>query len=177
MNIGGDKIRLRALEPADAELLYRWENDTELWGVSGTTEPFSHEQMERFIEAQRRGDDLVRSGQLRLIIERAEDGAAVGMVDMFEYDPLNNRAGVGIMTGAPYRRRGYGAAALAALCGYARRHLHMRQLWASVAEENTASLRLFTAAGFTQTGTQRDWVRTGGGYADALFFQIIFEEN
>ena len=29
-------IRLRALEPEDVGILYRWENDTEIWKVSNT---------------------------------------------------------------------------------------------------------------------------------------------
>ena len=29
-------IRLRALEPDDVQVLYKWENDTEVWKVSNT---------------------------------------------------------------------------------------------------------------------------------------------
>ena len=36
MNLEGRTTRLRALEPGDIELMYAWENDTEIWGVSGT---------------------------------------------------------------------------------------------------------------------------------------------
>ena len=69
MNLEGRIVRLRAVEPEDAELLYAWENDTSVWSVSGTTEPFSRAQMERFIAAQLQGGDLIRTGQLRLIVE------------------------------------------------------------------------------------------------------------
>ena len=34
-------IRLRALEPDDVQVLYKWENDTEVWKVSNTIVPFS----------------------------------------------------------------------------------------------------------------------------------------
>ena len=40
MNIEGRTIRLRAVEPGDVDLMYEWENDYDIWPVSGTTEPF-----------------------------------------------------------------------------------------------------------------------------------------
>ena len=52
MNLEGRTTRLRALEPGDIELMYAWENDTEIWGVSGTLAPFSRHTLERFIEEQ-----------------------------------------------------------------------------------------------------------------------------
>ena len=39
MNLEGRTTRLRALEPGDIELMYAWENDTEIWGVSGMVAP------------------------------------------------------------------------------------------------------------------------------------------
>ena len=49
MNIEGRTIRLRAVEPGDVDLMYEWENDYDIWPVSGTTEPFSRHQLERFV--------------------------------------------------------------------------------------------------------------------------------
>ena len=68
MNLEGRIVRLRAVEPADAEMLYDWENDTSVWSVSGTTEPFSRAQMEAFVAAQQQGD-LFRTVQSWLIAE------------------------------------------------------------------------------------------------------------
>ena len=47
MNIEGRTIRLRAVEPGDVDLMYEWENDCDIWPVSGTTEPFSRHQLEQ----------------------------------------------------------------------------------------------------------------------------------
>ncbi len=173
MNIEGSKTALRALEPRDVRLLYRWENDTSLWSVSGTTEPFSRDRMERFIEAQRHGDDLVRSGQLRLIIIERESHEEVGMIDLFEYDPVHRRAGIGIMIAKEFRACGYGRDAILTLCDYTRRHLNMHQLWATVMTDNTASLALFRSAGFHESGIHRDWVCTPEGFVDEVMFQKI----
>ena len=43
-------IRLRALEPEDLELLYRWENDSALWEFSSTLAPFSRYLLKEYIE-------------------------------------------------------------------------------------------------------------------------------
>ena len=75
MRLQGRIVSLRAVEPRDVERLYEWENDVEIWAVSGTTEPFSRAQMERFVERQMEGADLLRTGQLRLMIDvRQADG-------------------------------------------------------------------------------------------------------
>ena len=50
MNLEGRICRLRAVEPCDIDAMYAWENDTEVWGVSGTTAPYSREQLKRFVE-------------------------------------------------------------------------------------------------------------------------------
>ena len=48
-----DIIKLRALEPEDIDILYRWENDPKVWKVSGTVAPFSKYILRRFIEDQK----------------------------------------------------------------------------------------------------------------------------
>ena len=40
MNIHDNILMLRALEPTDLDVLYRWENDEELWHTSATITPF-----------------------------------------------------------------------------------------------------------------------------------------
>ena len=47
-----DIIRLRALEPEDVDVLYKWENDTNIWKVSNTVAPFSRYILRQFIENQ-----------------------------------------------------------------------------------------------------------------------------
>ena len=207
MTLEGRLTCLRAVEPADADLLYAWENDPAVWAASGTTEPFSRAQIERFVERQLEGGDLLRTGQLRLMIDvreadkgteagtktdealeartgpEAESGRrgahpcrTVGTVDLFEYDPLNSRAGLGILIyGMQDRRQGYARDAVETLCAYARTRLRMHQLWCCVGADNEASLRLFREAGFRETGTKRDWLWTPEGYRDEIMFQKLLE--
>lgn len=171
MSLEGTICRLRAVEPDDVEAMYRWENDPQVWGVSGTTAPFSRHMLARFVEQQQL--DICQTRQLRLIIETRQ-GEAVGAVDLFDYDPWNGRAGVGILVHQKqHRGRGYASDALAILMTYCRSTLNLHQLWCNVSADNAASLRLFRHAGFTEAGIKREWQRTANGYADELLMQRI----
>ena len=172
MSLEGELTRLRALEAEDVDLLYVWENDPAVWGVSGTLAPFSRHTLRRFLDEQR--FDLYAARQLRLVVETL-DGRAVGLVDLFEFEPVDLRAGIGFLIhGAGDRGRGFASDALDVLCRYARQVLGLHQLWCSVAPDNAASLTLFRRAGFVECGRKREWRRTPDGWADELLLQKIF---
>ena len=169
MNIEATICRLRALEPEDLELMYGWENDMQIWRVSGTIAPFSRHVLSRLIEEQQ--FDIYATRQMRLVIEH--DGQAVGAVDLFEFDPHNRRAGVGIIVDSQHRAQGLGYDALKALEQYARQTLHLHQLWCSVTVDNEASLKLFRKAGYVECGLRREWILTSNGALDEILMQKI----
>lgn len=169
MNIEATICRLRALEPEDLELMYGWENDMQIWRVSGTVAPFSRHVLSRLIEEQQ--FDIYATRQMRLVIEH--DGQAVGAVDLFEFDPHNRRAGVGIIVDSQHRAQGLGHDALKALEQYAQQTLHLHQLWCSVTVDNEASLKLFRKAGYVECGLRREWILTSDGALDEILMQKI----
>ena len=170
MNIEGNLCRLRALEPEDLDAMYGWENDTDSWRVSGTVAPFSRHVLSRLIDEQQ--FDIYATRQMRLVIETL-DGSAVGAVDMFEFDPQNLRAGVGIIVAPPYRKQGYAQDALQALERYVRDVLRMHQLWCSIGADNEASLALFKKAGYAECGRRKEWLLTSTGAIDEVLMQKI----
>ena len=173
MNIASEICRLRALEPEDLEVMYGWENDMELWRVSGTVAPFSRHMLSRLIEEQQY--DIYATRQLRLVVERKSDGVVVGAVDLFDFEPQHQRAGVGIVISQPYRRCGYAADALRVVERYAREVLRLNQLWCSVTEDNAASLALFDSAGYERCGLRREWILTPQGALDEVLMQKILQ--
>ena len=170
MNIEGNLCRLRALEPEDLDAMYGWENDTDSWRVSGTVAPFSRHVLSRLIDEQQ--FDIYATRQMRLVIETL-DGSAVGAVDIFEFDPQNLRAGVGIIVAPPYRNQGFALDALQTLERYVRDVLRMHQLWCSVGADNEASLALFRKAGYTECGRRKEWILTPNGAIDEVLMQKI----
>lgn len=63
----GNRIRLRAPEPEDLEVMFRFENATDVWEMSNTTGPYSRFQLKQYIEQTQ--NDLFADRQLRLMIE------------------------------------------------------------------------------------------------------------
>lgn len=158
------------MEPSDIDKIYLWENDPEVWRVSGTTAPLSLQRIAQFIEEQ--NYDLYATRQMRLVIEC--DGTAVGTLDIVDFDPQHLRFGIGILIYAPEaRRRGYATAAIEAVKRYARETLMLKQIWASIAADNAASIALFEDCGFTHCGTRKSWLRCYDRYIDQLEYQCL----
>ena len=171
MNIEGKISTLRALEPEDLDAMYGWENDTDSWRVSGTVAPFSRHILSRLLDEQQ--FDIYATRQMRLVVECKSDGITVGAVDMFEFDPQNLRAGVGIIIAPPYRKQGFALDALQSLERNVRDILRMHQLWCSVGADNEASLALFQKAGYTECGRRKEWLLTSNGAIDEVLMQKI----
>ena len=166
-----DNIQLRALEPTDLELLYLWENDPDIWRVSETIAPMSRDRLAAFIRDQ--VYDLYATRQMRLMID--VDGVAVGCVDLFGFEPLHRRFGVGILIYAEeYRRKGYARRVVEQVKEYARNTLDLKQIWVNIDEDNPASIALFESCGFVLSARRREWINRGGKFIDELEYQYIF---
>ena len=165
-----NKIKLRAVEPEDLDLMYLIENDTELWRMGQTTVPFSHYALKQYIAETT--NDFFRDRQLRLVIEKA-DGTSVGFVDLQNYNPQHHRAEVGIVVVPGQQRQGLATEALRLLAGYVSVHLGIHQLYALVPEGNEASIALFEKCGYKKTATLQDWLNSPTGWQSVMVFQKI----
>ncbi len=165
------KITLRAIEPEDIELLYRWENNTKIWEVSNTKTPFSKYILAQYLKESAK--DIYETKQLRLIIEN-ENSEPVGAIDLFDFEPYHLRAGVGILIYKNEdRNSGYASDALSALSEYVSQVLGLKQLYANISCDNQASIRLFEKAGFEKAGIKKLWLKTVSGWKDEILFQKI----
>lgn len=157
--ITGSKVNLRALEKKDHALFYAWENDPEIRSMGGFMQPMSSWLVERFIEHASR--PLEETGQLRLMIESLA-GESLGLMDIFEIDFRNRRAGLGILIGdSKHRGKGLGTEAIRLMCRYAFETLNLELLYADILEENQASLFAFRAAGFSGEVVFPAWDKQG----------------
>lgn len=167
-----ERLRLRAMEPEDLDFFYALENATELWAYGNANVPYSRYVLRCFLSESH--NDLFADKQLRLIIEDVKSGCPIGCLDLMSFCPLHNRAEVGIVVTEPFQRKGIGKEALRLLLAYTEKHLHLHQLYAYVAERNTAALRLFRSVGFTEASYLKDWLRCGDGYTGCLVYQKVF---
>ena len=174
-SLSGTRVRLRAIEPVDEDILFHWENDVSNWQVSNTFKPFSRQVLRKYLDQAHL--DLFEAKQLRLVIETLAEGKPVGMIDLFDFDPFHQRAGIGILIGDPEeRRKGYALDALETLINYVFRILMLKQVYCSIDESNEKSLGLFQKAGFRITGKKEQWNRVQEGWSHEWFLQLIYEE-
>lgn len=169
--LSNDIITLRALEPTDLDTLYQWENDTALWTVSDTVAPYSREALWHYLE-QYTGD-IYAQRQLRLMIT-LPDGTPAGTVDFLNFDPLNNRAELGLFIAPEHRGKGLGRQALDLLTAFSREHIGLRQLYVFIAIDNEVCLKLFEDYGYRRVGTINSWVKRGNTYRDVALLQMVF---
>lgn len=167
-----EDIILRAPEPEDLELLYKWENNSSYWVHSNTITPFSKFTLKRYLENSHK--TIFETGQVRFMIDLASGEQTIGTIDIFEFDAFHSRAGVGILIAEEeYRRKGYASMALKCLTGYCFDTLHLHQLYCNILEDNCGSMDLFGKVGFTRIGIKKDWVKTSEGFLDEYMFQLI----
>ncbi len=171
----GETIILRALEPSDIDFLFSIENDVSLWHVSQTLQPFSKHILEAYIDSAKA--DIYEAKQLRLVICDKESDSLCGFIDLYDFDPRNSRAGVGIVIAEDYRNRGIASEALQILINYAFNFLNLFQLYACVEENNQASLTLFSKFGFEKTGVRKQWNWSETGFQNEIFLQLIHQSH
>jgi len=168
-------VYLRALEPGDVDLLYKWENNRGIWTVSNTITPFSKYILTRYIENSHL--DIYQTRQLRLMIDISDNDkhtVTIGAVDLFDFEPYHLRAGVGILIGNEgYKGKGYASYALEELIHYAFDTLQLHQLFANILVENKTSLKLFQNHGFKKAGIKKHWIKTPYEYKDEYLLQLI----
>lgn len=171
LTLTGEKIYLRALEPEDLDFIYKIENDESIWEISATQTPYSRFLIKQYLENAHQ--DIYEAKQLRLVIVNHHK-EAIGLIDLFEFDPKNRRVGVGLLIAkSENRHKGYGQEALQLVCAYAFKHLHVHQVYTNIGEDNQASLKLFESLNFEQVGVKRDWTYVNGEFKNELLYQKL----
>jgi diamine N-acetyltransferase len=107
------------------------------------------------------------------MITLTEDGTPVGTIDFLNFDPLNNRAELGLLIAGEWRGKGLARQALELLTSYARDHIGLRQLYVFIAVDNTVCLDLFESYGYRRAGVLQSWVKRGKAYRDVALLQMI----
>ena len=130
VTLKGKHIYLRALEPDDLEFVYAIENDETFWEISNTQTPYSKFLLQQYLDHAHK--DIFEVKQLRLVISNYEN-EVLGLIDLFDFDFKNLRAGIGILIkNEKDRAKGYGSEALKLLIAYSFKNLNLHQLFCNV---------------------------------------------
>ena len=172
ITLQSQNIYLRALEPEDLSFIYEIENDENIWQFSNTQTPYSQYLIKKYLKNSHQ--DIYEAKQLRLAICKNKDFKAIGLIDLFDYDPKNNRAGIGIIIkNQNDRNQGVGSQALELIIAYGFQKLNLQQLYADIDSENSSSIALFSKFGFIKIGTKKNWNLINGVYKDEDLYQLL----
>ncbi len=160
-------ITLRKIEPTDLPFLYQWENDASAWADGSNHNPLSQQDLRDYI-ANTTGD-IYRDGQLRLMI--VQDGVTVGCADLFDLDIRNRRAAIGLYLAPEYRGQGWGAQAMDQLEQYAFGFLHLRLIYAVVAETNLFCCKIYEDRKYLRSSPLRYWTLE----SDAVIYSKFYD--
>ena len=164
---------LRALEPDDLDILYDTENDKSLWKYSNTSSPFSKHSLKKFIENSHL--DIIEHKQVRLVLSD-KNNLPFGFIDLFKYDMINKRAGVGVIIFEKYRSKGLGSISLDLIENYVKKYIPIHQLYANISSENIESIKLFEKHNYLKVGNKKDWIYYNNKYFDELLYQKILDK-
>lgn len=169
----GEKVTLRAIERADVEAIWAWNNDleTEVLGGGDPPKPQSLSAALAWFDAEAAKGE--RSNSFAIDVE----GRLIGMCGLHNFDQTARVCEVGIVIGErDYRNHGYGRDALRTLMAYAFRHLNMHRVFLRVNGTNERAIRSYMAAGFCEEGRLRQHVWSDGAYIDTVFMGALRSE-
>lgn len=170
INLKGEHISLRALEPEDLDFLFNVENDESNWELSNTQTPFSKYTLKQYLENAQQ--DIYEIKQFRFVICNKKN-TQIGMIDLFEFDPKNKRIGVGLILLKQFQNQGFGSQALDLIIEYSFSTLNVHQIFANISSNNEKSISLFKNFNFVEVGIKKDWNFNNNTYQDEILFQLI----
>ncbi|MFC0527733.1 GNAT family N-acetyltransferase [Phytohabitans kaempferiae] len=179
MFVTGERVRLRAMEPEDAEALWRWNHDPEVmrWMDAGYAQPLARVRA-WLQERPRNGYDDVLFG----IEAPADPGAGgagggrrlVGLVRLSGAAPEIGCADLDIYLGEKeYWGRGLATDAVRAACRYGFEAMRLHKVTLTVVVENEAALSVYRKVGFVEEGRLREVFRRDGRWLDKYTMGLL----
>lgn len=171
----GSRIRLRAIEPSDWAVFYRWHLDSDA-ARSGYEIglPQSEEATRRW--AERLSVTTPENDQFRWVIGRP-DGEMVGTINTHSCEQRNGTFSYGVVVSAEYRGQGYAKEAIGLVLNYYFGELRYQKATVHIYSFNKPSVKLHESIGFQLEGRLRRMIYTGGEYFDALVYGITAEDD
>ena len=148
--LNGKKIVLRSLHHSDLYFLDNIENNPENWQFGGEKRKYTSKELASYIKNAT--TDILIAKQYRFIIDLK--GVPIGIIDLFDF--TLNSVGVGIIIIESYRKKGFASEALDLVVDYVFSTLGVKKVYASVAKDNLASIKLFHTCDFQLQKENKD---------------------
>lgn len=173
MNIIGEKIVLRAIEPDDNSMLLELINDPETEAmVGGSSWPLSFDRQMKWFSMLENSQSI-----LRCIVATREDNKPIGTIILNEIDFKNGTAHLHIkMSKNGGRGKGYGTDAINTIVSYAFSELRLNCIFANIIDYNEVSVHLFEKCGFKRDGILRQRIFKKGNYHDVFTYSRLSSE-
>lgn len=170
----GKLVRLRAVEPSDWELHWRWDQDTEAARLSyridfpralAGTQAWAEEESKRGTE-----NDVFRF-QIETL-----SGELAGTLNTHTCDLRNGTFSYGVGVMSQHQRKGFASEAIRLVLNFYFNERRYQKCTASAYSFNPPSIRLHEQFGFTLEGRLRRMIYSGGTYHDELIYGMTQEE-
>jgi RimJ/RimL family protein N-acetyltransferase len=170
----GERVRLRAVEPGDADLFFEWGQDTDVARADYFIEfPMSREAVRKWTAEQSSKEP--KGDEYRWTIETLT-GEPVGTINTHDCDPRVGTFRYGVAIGRAHWRKGYASEAIRLVLRYFFLELRYQKCTVEVYAFNEVSLQLHQKLGFCEEGRLRRTVYTGGQYYDEILLGMMAEE-
>jgi RimJ/RimL family protein N-acetyltransferase len=167
-------IRLRAVEPGDAAVFYRWNQDSDrARQLDFVWPPSSLASVQAWTGAQ--ALHKLENDAFHWVIETLQ-GEPAGTISTHNCDPHSGTFSYGLDVAPEHRRKGFASAAVGLVLRYYFEELRYQKVTVCIHGGNEASIQLHRKVGFQLEGTHRRMVYTNGQFYDLLWFGLTAEE-
>lgn len=168
--VHGNLVRLRPLEPSDAEAMWRWHNDPEVmrWMSDGYSQALS--QLRKRLEERPSN----AYGEVLYGVEALTDDHLIGLVRLRDAEPETGCAELDLYVGEKgYWGLGYATDTMRTICRYGFEKMRLHKITLAVVTENHAAHRVYEKVGFVNEGRLREEFRRDGQWYDMFTMGLL----
>lgn len=166
----GDLVKLRPMEPSEAEALWRWNHDPDVmrWMGDGYAQSLAHVTKRMAERAPNTYGDVLYG------VEVLSDAQLIGLVTLRDAEPETGIAELDIYLGEKeYWGRGYATDAMRTICRYGFEKMRLHKITLTVVAENQAAHRVYRKVGFVDEGRLRQAFRRDGQWYDMFTMGLL----